>query len=566
MECNKEEAIRAKGIAEMKMQNKDFVGAHRMALRAQQIFPDLENILQMLAVCNVHCAAERKILGNEMDWYGILQVEQTADEALIKKQYRKFALLLHPDKNKFAGAEAAFKLIGEAQRVLLDREKRSFHDMKRRASIRPAAPNRPPQQASRNLYVGKQPGVQNNFRSNTTSPYMGLNPQHQQSQQQAQPGLPNDRRTFWTACPSCGMKYQYYIETFKKSLICQTCKKSFIAHDMNAQGAPLGTNVNQPAFHQQNLFPRQGASNRGLQSTFENPTSDVKFHGNVGSENSKPGSRKVNGKRGRREVEDSSESSTESEEDAVIEEDGNLRAGKNFGFYRDEYPRRSTRHKHQVSYDENLSDNDERPSKKVKASGLSCASEEESQDVSLKGEAANMNKQAGLAADVKEVKEKAAASFDESSLKGSEETKKLKGKQTVKEDGYKKSSEADGHSTSNSSPKTTPDPEFYDCPDPDFSDFDKDREEEYFKVGQVWAVYDTVDAMPRFYARIIRVFSAGFKLRITWLEPDPDDEDKIKWVNEDLPVSCGKFKNGHSENTEDRLMFSHVVCWEKGSW
>jgi curved DNA-binding protein CbpA len=30
---------------------------------------------------------------------------------MIKKQYRKFALQLHPDKNKFSGAEAAFKLI-----------------------------------------------------------------------------------------------------------------------------------------------------------------------------------------------------------------------------------------------------------------------------------------------------------------------------------------------------------------------------------------------------------------------------------------------------------------------
>ncbi|EEF45469.1 conserved hypothetical protein [Ricinus communis] len=46
---------------------------------------------------------------------------QTTDEATIKKQYKMAALLLHPDKNKFSGAEAAFKFIGEAQRVLLEK-------------------------------------------------------------------------------------------------------------------------------------------------------------------------------------------------------------------------------------------------------------------------------------------------------------------------------------------------------------------------------------------------------------------------------------------------------------
>ncbi|KAK7354038.1 hypothetical protein VNO80_19494 [Phaseolus coccineus] len=64
-----------------------------------------------------------------MEWYKILQIVLTADDTTIRKQYRKFALQLHPDINKFASAEAVFKLIGEAQRVLLDGEKRSRLDM-----------------------------------------------------------------------------------------------------------------------------------------------------------------------------------------------------------------------------------------------------------------------------------------------------------------------------------------------------------------------------------------------------------------------------------------------------
>lgn len=38
--------------------------------------------------------------------------------------------LLHPDKNKFPGAEAAFKLIGEANMILSDKGKRSVYDLK----------------------------------------------------------------------------------------------------------------------------------------------------------------------------------------------------------------------------------------------------------------------------------------------------------------------------------------------------------------------------------------------------------------------------------------------------
>ena len=102
MDCNKEEALRAKVISEKKMQSGDFIGARRIAQRAQQLFPDLENISQLLTVCDVHCSAQNKIYGTEMDWYGILKVEQAADDAIIKKQYRKLAPLLHPDENKFA--------------------------------------------------------------------------------------------------------------------------------------------------------------------------------------------------------------------------------------------------------------------------------------------------------------------------------------------------------------------------------------------------------------------------------------------------------------------------------
>jgi hypothetical protein len=87
---------------------------------------------------------------------------------------------------------------------------------------------------------------------------------------------------------------------------------------------------------------------------------------------------------------------------------------------------------------------------------------------------------------------------------------------------------------------------------------------ECFFGGQVWAVYDTVDAMPRFYAQIKKVMSPGFNLQITWLEAHPDDHDDFEWVKEGLPVACGKFKYGKSQYSDKRLMFSHPIDLEEG--
>jgi hypothetical protein len=84
---------------------------------------------------------------------------------------------------------------------------------------------------------------------------------------------------------------------------------------------------------------------------------------------------------------------------------------------------------------------------------------------------------------------------------------------------------------------------------------------ECFFGGQVWAVYDTVDAMPRFYAQIKKVMSPGFNLQITWLEAHPDD---FEWVKEGLPVACGKFRYGKSQYSDKRLMFSHPIDLEEG--
>ncbi|XP_013609165.1 PREDICTED: uncharacterized protein LOC106315878 [Brassica oleracea var. oleracea] len=108
-------------------------------------------------------------------------------------------------------------------------------------------------------------------------------------------------------------------------------------------------------------------------------------------------------------------------------------------------------------------------------------------------------------------------------------------------------------------------PEISECADPKFNDFEKLRADANFAVGQTWALYDTADGMPRLYAHIRKVSAPSFGLRITYLEPDPDDEKQIKWCEEDLPVSTGKFRLGKNENTKEISKFSHLIQSHEGN-
>jgi DnaJ-class molecular chaperone len=62
------------------------------------------------------------------DYYDILGVSKKADDAAIKKAYRKLAKKYHPDVNKDAGAQERFNEAQEAYDVLSDTEKRGLYD------------------------------------------------------------------------------------------------------------------------------------------------------------------------------------------------------------------------------------------------------------------------------------------------------------------------------------------------------------------------------------------------------------------------------------------------------
>ena len=62
------------------------------------------------------------------DYYKILDVERSANQAGIKKAYRKLARKYHPDVSKVANAEERFKEVNEAYEVIGDEKKREQYD------------------------------------------------------------------------------------------------------------------------------------------------------------------------------------------------------------------------------------------------------------------------------------------------------------------------------------------------------------------------------------------------------------------------------------------------------
>ena len=63
------------------------------------------------------------------DYYGILGVDRGADDAALKKAYRKLARELHPDVNPDPAAQERFKEVTAAYEVLSDPEKRQIVDL-----------------------------------------------------------------------------------------------------------------------------------------------------------------------------------------------------------------------------------------------------------------------------------------------------------------------------------------------------------------------------------------------------------------------------------------------------
>jgi molecular chaperone DnaJ len=74
-------------------------------------------------------------MATETDLYAVLGVARDASDAEIKRAFRRLAQQWHPDVNTDAGADARFKEIAEAYRVLSDPQQRQAYDMFGRAGV-----------------------------------------------------------------------------------------------------------------------------------------------------------------------------------------------------------------------------------------------------------------------------------------------------------------------------------------------------------------------------------------------------------------------------------------------
>ncbi|EOA16385.1 hypothetical protein CARUB_v10004539mg [Capsella rubella] len=97
--------------------------------------------------------------------------------------------------------------------------------------------------------------------------------------------------------------------------------------------------------------------------------------------------------------------------------------------------------------------------------------------------------------------------------------------------------------------KTDEDPESLTCHDT--NDFSKLMSS--FAVGQVWALYDPRDDIPRIYAQIRRIFDSQLSLQVTLLEPVKTTKDK-KFILS----GCGRFEYGDTE-IKWFLLFAHEM-------
>ncbi|KAK7385389.1 hypothetical protein VNO78_31106 [Psophocarpus tetragonolobus] len=215
------EAERLLGIAEKLLQNRDLMGSREFAILAQETEPLLEGSDQILAIVDVLLAADKRV-NNHPDWYAVLQVDRRSDDIdLIKKQYRRLALLLHPDKSRFHFADHAFKLVADAWALLSDPVKKSVYDKELSffSRVDLTVPGWVQQEKLPVRRTGPGPG-----------PWPGPSARNSASARDEIHADENSRRrssTFWTACPYCYRLYEYPKLYEGCCLRCQNCERSF---------------------------------------------------------------------------------------------------------------------------------------------------------------------------------------------------------------------------------------------------------------------------------------------------------------------------------------------------
>ncbi|KAI0529532.1 hypothetical protein KFK09_002084 [Dendrobium nobile] len=612
MDCNKDEALRIKELAEKKFIEKDYAGAKKFVLNAQNLFPSLEGISQMITILDIYLASEAKVNG-EKDWYGVLRVNASADEETVKNHYRKLAHMLHPDKNKSTGAEGAFQLVSEAWSVLSDKNQKMLYDQK-------ISGKGSHQRTSQPIKDSAAPGVDSNgFYQFANNAATKMKTQERNSYKTPS-SLPP--QTFWTSCAACCMQYEYHRMYLNKSLLCPKCKQPFLATELpappsglsnplwpskqqnqktkyksaykNASTIGMGASgfqhgLSNESFTNQNIqwAPFSGAGTNGLSTNTaqaanvvhqahkakkqrEEALTTVKREealrrklarktsnsGNLNtiivSDNYAVRRTGTGDDLGNNIIADQVASYSNTVPDA---EKGTWVYGDSFKSRLSSKPTNFNRAYAQVDVRAILVDKaKDRILKKLRELYLAEASKAKDNDMMMK-KLKIKDVKVTKVIDRKNVKCRVQGdSADMQIIERSRSNKFIPVKEICQKNGNDDSRKHVNHHLT------------IDVPDPDFHDFDSDRTEKAFGADQVWATYDDDDGMPRYYAFIQKVLSAKpFMVRMSFLTSKSNVEfGALDWVSSGFPKTCGDFRVGRYVVATRINIFSHRVKWEKG--
>lgn len=610
MDCNRDEATRARELAEQKFADKDFDGAKKFALKAQKLYPELDGLPQLFATIDVHISVSKRVNG-VVDWYKVLGVEPLADDDTIRKHYRKLALILHPDKNKSAGAEGAFKIISEAWSSLSDKSKRTAYDQKRNA-IFVEIPN---WKSSSSVPTGENgfkysPKINNlDSRNQKTAPFSRCEPLHFRAK----------LNTFWTTCNACKMHFEYLRTYLNNKLACPNCRQPFLAVETTPPLASKTCPASWPTYKKQqnqdtekgNQYPsvKRPASATGAKSGPFSKSSIPQYA--VSSSSAAQATHGVRPSSGQSKR-DRKEAATafmrkEAFQSKILDSKkggygvfpGSSSAGASSETKTYRLKKKRRKDERMVNSNEREmenriftgngvgvsgSENDSSETGKVKIAG--------DQKLNYCGELSPleirnmlMNKaKKEIHMKLDECRRNAVSKTLHESKCSSEE---IKDKKEERQKDLVNGEKADANKCAEfvniktdvepiklSPPTSDIEPDDMDTdltsmnvPDPDFHDFDQDRTEMSFGANQVWAAYDEDDGMPRYYAMIQSVISLKpFKMRISWLNSKSNSElAPINWVASGFPKTSGDFWRGKYEVYDTLNSFSHKVSWAKGT-
>lgn len=556
MEGNVEDAVKAKELAEQRFVEKDFLGAKNYALKAKSLYPEMEGISQMVTTYEVYIASEVKCNG-ETDYYSVLGLKPSADKETVKKQYRKMAVLLHPDKNKCMGADGAFKLVSEAWTCLSDRIKKSSYDVKRNKHMVSSV-------IQTATYAAGVPGVSNH--SNLPTSHSRLD-------------------TFWTVCTNCRVQYEYLRKYINKRLSCKNCRGTFVAIETGA--APVNGSF---PYCPWPYSPANGHGSNGYDTVTYVPASSPYYTGNGVSSfqsahvyasnvsfqwgslsgtsvTSSEAVYPTNGdSRSKAKMFTSGANGTNSMNNAAAHASPNVLSGySGFGKRRGRPPKRQ-----KVVVGSSFRNGNEERTLNFASEGTASNPTVFQHDPMVSNTNEPMSRQYPMAPafDARKLLiEKARTEI----LKKLEEIRLATDVEVAMKRNSKFGNHAGEHEKSENAVfpsrilEAKSRPTSMTVPDPDFHDFDKDRSEECFKPKQIWAIYDEDDGMPRLYCLIRQVISMKpFQIQVSYLNSKTDSEfGTVKWVENGFTKSCGHFRAWNTDVIEQVNIFSHLLKGEK---